>query len=313
MNAKPERTLKTFFPETRILDSPQAGLEGLPIECSHATMKSLLRKFGALVTVLVLALAHTGCAHGEIGSGSRAGTLANAREILSTRRWVDLTHAFSPRTPVWPGFGPASFNPATNQTTGKPFSVEADGFHAMSYSFVGQYGTHIDPPAHFSAGGQTLDQLSVTNMILRLVVFDLTPKLREDPDHALTVSDILDWELVHGRVPPGAFAALRTDMSRHWNSNPRLLQRSPFPGWSLEAIRFLYERRGITANGHESLDTDATDGLESESWLLRAGHWQIEAMANLDQVPATGSLIVVAWPKPEGGLGFPVRAFAILP
>jgi kynurenine formamidase len=35
--------------------------------------------------------------------------------------------------------------------------------------------------------------------------------------------------------------------------------------------------------------------------------------ALLDQVPATGALIVVAWPKPKGGLGFPVRAFAILP
>jgi kynurenine formamidase len=54
-------------------------------------------------------------------------------------------------------------------------------------------------------------------------------------------------------------------------------------------------------------------GATFETWLLRHGHWQIEVMANLDQVPAMGALIVVAWPKPNGGLGFPVRAFAILP
>jgi kynurenine formamidase len=36
-------------------------------------------------------------------------------------------------------------------------------------------------------------------------------------------------------------------------------------------------------------------------------------MANLDKVPATGALIVVTWPKPAQGLGFPARAFAILP
>jgi kynurenine formamidase len=36
-------------------------------------------------------------------------------------------------------------------------------------------------------------------------------------------------------------------------------------------------------------------------------------MANLDQVPATGALIVVTWPKVKDGLGFPARAFAILP
>lgn len=57
---------------------------------------------------------------------------------------------------------------------------------------VGQYGTHVDPPAHFAAQGQTPDQLSVTNMILRLVVFNLTPWLRQDPNLALTVSDILE-------------------------------------------------------------------------------------------------------------------------
>jgi kynurenine formamidase len=36
-------------------------------------------------------------------------------------------------------------------------------------------------------------------------------------------------------------------------------------------------------------------------------------MDNLDKVPATGALIVVTWPKPKHGLGFPARAFAILP
>ncbi|HIB68273.1 MAG TPA: cyclase family protein, partial [Phycisphaerales bacterium] len=84
-------------------------------------------------------------------------------------------------------------------------------------------------------------------------------------------------------------------------------------GWSLEAIKFLYQERGLVANGHESMDTDNTPNLESEVWLLQNGHWQIEVMANLDQVPETGALIVVSWPKPKGGLGFPARAFAILP
>jgi kynurenine formamidase len=36
-------------------------------------------------------------------------------------------------------------------------------------------------------------------------------------------------------------------------------------------------------------------------------------MANLDKVPPTGALIVVSWPKVRDGLGFPARAFAILP
>lgn len=181
------------------------------------------------------------------------------------------------------------------------------------YTLVGQYGTHVDPPAHFSANGQTLDELPVKDMILPLVVFDITPILAEEPNHALTVDDIEAWEQLHGRVPEGSFAALRTDMSKDWDMNPEYFERHPFPGWSLEAVEFLYNQRGVVATGHESLDADVTEDMQSETWLLRDGHWQIEAMTNLDQVPATGALLVASWPKPKDGLGFPARVFAILP
>lgn len=183
---------------------------------------------------------------------------------------------------------------------------------ASVYSLVGEYGAHIDPPAHFDSSGSTIDELPLKQMILPLVV-DITPVLAKDPNHALTVADIQDWELRHGRVPPGCFTALRTGMDKDWNTNAQRFERYPFPAWSLAAIQFLYEQRHIIANGHESLDTDKTKSLDSEKWLLTHGHWQIEAMAHLDQVPATGALIVVTWPKVRRGLGFPARAFAILP
>jgi kynurenine formamidase len=53
--------------------------------------------------------------------------------------------------------------------------------------------------------------------------------------------------------------------------------------------------------------------MDSETYILQHGHYQIEVMANLDKVPPTGALIVVSWPKVRDGLGFPARAFAILP
>ena len=102
-------------------------------------------------------------------------------------------------------------------------------------------------------------------------------------------------------------------MYKDWDTNPERFERASFPAWSFEAIKFLYEERGIVANGHESMDTDTSEDLKSEKWLLTHGHWQIEVMAHLDEVPATGALIVVTWPKPKHGLGFPARAFAILP
>ena len=244
---------------------------------------------------------------------SAPNSLAEAWRIISSKKFIDLTHAFSPTTPVWSGFGPATFAPAANPGTAQPYTIENDGHRSIRYTLVGQYGTHIDPPAHFAPHGKTLDELPVNNMILPLVVFDITVRLQDHPNYALTTDDILAWEKIHGRVPSGAFAALRTDMHKDWDANPERFKREPFPAWSLEPIQFLYDQRTITANGHESMDTDITPEMKSESWLLHHGHWQIECMANLDQVPATGALLVVTWPKPKGGLGFPARAFAILP
>jgi kynurenine formamidase len=240
-------------------------------------------------------------------------SLAAAYKIISSKQFVDLTHSFSPLTPVWKGFGPATFSAAADPAIGRPYTINQDGFRAFFYSLVGQYGTHVDPPAHFDRNGKTMDEIPLKQMILPLVVFDITPMLKKDPNHALTVDDIKVWEAAHGRVPAGSFAALRTDMSKDWSTNPQRFKRYPFPAWSLQAIKFLYEERHIVANGHESMDTDTTPNLESERWLLDHGHWQTEVMTNLDKVPATGALIVVTWPKPKHGLGFPARAFAILP
>ena len=246
-------------------------------------------------------------------AGSQGNSLAKAYRIIASKQFVDLTHSFGPLTPVWKGFGPATFSAASDPETGRPYTIEKDGFRVFFYSMVGQYGTHVDPPAHFDPDGETMDQIPLKQMILPLVVFDMTPMLKTDPNHALSVDDIKAWEHNHGRVPAGSFAAVRTDMYKDWDTNQQRFKRAPFPAWSLDAIRFLYEQRGIVANGHESMDTDATDDLKSEAWVLKHGHWQIEVMANLDKVPATGALIVVTWPKPEHGLGFPARAFAILP
>jgi len=271
-------------------------------------MKHTTRPLSVLLLALAVSLTSTAS-----GAAGKPGSLADALQIIQGKEFVDLTHSFSPTTPVWGGFGQATMSAAADPKTHRPYTIEKDGFRSIFYSMVGQYGTHIDPPAHFSADGATMDQIPIKQMILPLIVFDMTPLLQTEPNHALTVDDIRAWEKVHGPVPAGAFAALRTDMYKDWDTNPEHFKRSPFPAWSLAAIKFLFDERKVTAVGHESLDTDTSDSMESETWLLKQNHFQIEVMANLDKVPATGAVIVVAWPKVENGFGFPVRAFAILP
>jgi kynurenine formamidase len=271
-------------------------------------MKLRIRILSASLLALAVGLTST-----TTSAAGKQDSLADALRIIQGKEFVDLTHSFSPTTPVWGGFGQATMSAASDPKTHRPYTIEKDGFRSIVYSMVGQYGTHIDPPAHFSADGMTMDQIPVKQMILPLVVFDMTPMLKTEPNHALTVDDIKAWEKVHGPVPAGAFVALRTDMYKDWDSNPEQFKRSPFPAWSLAAIKFLFDERKVTAIGHESLDTDTSESMESETWLLKQNHFQIEVMANLDKIPATGAVIVVAWPKVENGFGFPARAFAILP
>jgi kynurenine formamidase len=158
--------------------------------------------------------------------------LARAYQTIASKTFVDLTHSFGPDTPVWSGFGQAKFSPAADPKTHEPYTIPKDGFRTTYYEMVGQYGTHVDPPAHFAKNGITMDKIPLKQMILPLVVLDDTPYLAKDPNHAFSIDDLKAWERRHGRVPKGAFAALRTDMYKDWDADPERFKRSPFPAWA---------------------------------------------------------------------------------
>ena len=63
-------------------------------------------------------------------------------------------------------------------------------------------------------------------------------------------------------------------------------------------------------NSAPGLATSRQD-FSLETYVLEQGRWQIELMASLDGLPESGAAIVAAWPKPQGGSGFPARVFAI--
>ena len=91
------------------------------------------------------------------------------------------------------------------------------------------------------------------------------------------------------------------------------------PGWSLEALKYIYEVRNAAANGHETLDTDASTvaaaagDLVCERYVLSQGKLQIEVLNNLDKVAPVGALLLAAWPNIEQATGLPVRVLAITP
>ena len=58
----------------------------------------------------------------------------------------------------------------------------APDFFSELFTHVGQWGTHVDPPAHFVKGLRTVDQIDPKEMILALVVIDVHGEAAANPD-----------------------------------------------------------------------------------------------------------------------------------
>src|SRR5215813_15115346 len=123
-----------------------------------------------------------------ISIASAQTDLARAYRVIVSKQFVDLTHSFGTDTPVWSGFGQAKMTPAADPATKRPYTLAQDGFHTTYYEMVGQYGTHVDPPAHFDEHGATMDKIPLKQMILPLIVLDDTPYLARDPNHAFSLA-----------------------------------------------------------------------------------------------------------------------------
>ncbi|MEW6444246.1 MAG: cyclase family protein [bacterium] len=240
---------------------------------------------------------------------------------LQSKQFVDLTHAFYPGIPHWPGFD--SEERTTTYHYDEGIGKKGFGFLAHEYKIPGQWGTHVDPPAHFIKGKRFLDEVAVKEMLLPLVVLDVSGKVKSNPDYQVTMEDVRAWEAKHGKIPAGSFVALRSDWSKRWPDPDKMRNAdgkgvAHYPGWSKEVLTYLYEGQGITASGHETTDTDpgvatSKGDYSLETYILSQDKYQIELLANLDQVPEYGAIAVVAFPKPKKGSGFPARVFAILP
>lgn len=245
--------------------------------------------------------------------------LWNALENAKHYKWVELSHSLNNDSPYWSGMPINSVELSkTIFDWGNPI-LECQ---IQSFRFPGQFGTHIDFPGHFAKGAALSEKYDVHNLIFPLVVIDITEQVKKDVHYAVTADDIRAYEKQYGEIPDGAFVALRTDWSKNWPDMNALSGAAEdgsenFPGWSLEALKYIYETRNAAANGHETLDTDASavaaaaGDLVCERYVLEQNKIQVEVLSNLDQVTPAGAVLIVSYPRFEGATGLPARVWAI--
>jgi kynurenine formamidase len=132
-------------------------------------------------------------------SENAAASLWKIQKVLASKKYVDLTHEFAPGIPRWPGF-PDETRKTIYWYDKRPDTLSA-GFFSELFTHVGQWGTHVDPPAHFIKGLRTVDQIDPKEMILPLVVVDVHEEAAKNSDYTFSLDRVKKWEKITGRSP----------------------------------------------------------------------------------------------------------------
>ncbi|HXJ18431.1 MAG TPA: cyclase family protein [Candidatus Polarisedimenticolia bacterium] len=275
-----------------------------------------MRKKKAIALAALITVAAVALAKGRQASTQRAtatGTVAQLAGIAAGRtRVIDMTYTINGKLPAWPGDN-RTFEAQVVATPQK------EGYFARSFWMLEHYGTHLDAPAHFPPGKTTLDQLPVSHFFGPAVVIDVRAEAAKNADYRLTSARVKKWEAAHGRIPAGAIVLLRTGWASRWPDQGRYRNMDAqgamhFPGFSVDGAKLLIAR-GAVGLGIDTLSVDygPSKDFEVHRVDLPAGLYNLENLANLDQLPEIGAYLIVAPIKIEGGSGGPVRVFAILP
>jgi kynurenine formamidase len=235
-------------------------------------------------------------------------------------RFVSLSHVLTPDAPLWKGFPPGTkFERGSGRLDDKapyaPFTYETTGLETTAYVFsADQLGTQLDPPAHWHQCFPGIDELPPTLALRKLAVISVADKVQSDANYHLSADDVRGWEKTNGQIPAGSVVMVRSDWSKRWPDAARFQPADrKFPGVALEALKLLHLERRILLHGHEPIDTDSTPTLIGEDWLMNNGYMQAEGVANLDQVPATGALVAIGFPRFQGGTGSFASFTAVCP
>ena len=240
-------------------------------------------------------------------------------------RVVDLTQTLAPEFPS------ISLPPEMGQAW--PFRIEevsryderGPAWYWNNFSCGEHTGTHFDAPIHWISGKDlphnATDSIPAERFIGPACVVDCSKEAAQDPDFLLTKPLLLEWEKKHGRIPPRAWLLMRTDWSKR--EDPVAYQNfdeegQHTPGPDVEAVKFLVAERDVLGFGTESIGTDAGQAYHLRPpypchyYMHGAGRYGLQCLANLDQLPPTGAIVIAAPLKIRNGSGSPLRVLALV-
>jgi len=230
---------------------------------------------------------------------------------INASKAVDLTQPLYKGMPFWPGTEPIQIDRLADYD---------QGYRMHKFTMWENIGTHVDSPSHFAAGKgmRTIDQLSVNQLIVPIVVINVQDKTATDDDYQLSIEDIQNWESKHGQIKKGRLVLMNTGWYRKFSDPKAYVNQDEagvlhFPGYSVAAAQLLLER-GIAGIGIDTLSLDPGNDLSFpvHNVILGANKFQIENMNNLDALPMTGAIAVIGVLPIREGSQAQARIFALI-
>lgn len=255
--------------------------------------------------------------------------LAQLGAMLSTGgiKVVDCSGRLGPSTPILQL--PEDFAKNTPKVEIHKISeYDEDGpFFAWNWLVLGEHsGTHFDAPHHWITGkdypdGYT-DTLDVNRLIAPVNVIDCSKETAENEDFLLTADGVKAWEAEHGEIGAGEWVVMRTDWDKRAENEEKFLNANETgphsPGPTPDCVEYLLSKK-IVGWGSQCIGTDAgqAGGMDppypAHNLLHKENCFGLASLANLDQLPAKGAILIAAPLKIERGTGSPIRALALVP
>jgi kynurenine formamidase len=240
-------------------------------------------------------------------------------------RVIDLTQPLKASTPVIqlpPQFAPSQSFEVKEISR---YNERGPAWYWNNISLGEHTGTHFDAPIHWITGkdfpdGAT-DTIPVERFVAPVCVINCAREVRKDEKFLLMPKHIKAWEKKHGKIPKGSWVLMRTDWSRRTDAKDfhNMKDDGPHvPGPSADAIRFLIAERDVLGWGVEAIGTDAGQAFGFEppfpahALMHGANKLGLASLCNLDQLPATGALLIAPPLKIERGSGSPLRVLALV-
>ena len=209
---------------------------------------------------------------------------------------IDLTLTISKSIPSFPGSPEPQFISWS--------SLKEDGYNLELLFLSSHTGTHIDAPYHFTEKGKKIHEIPLKRLTGNATLI----KLRKNRNEAISKSDIINYEKIHGKIHDHSSIFFFTGWEKNLKKHNYFTEN---PGLNNLAAKYLASKKtNLVGIDSPSIDLGNDDSFSVHHILAKNDVLIVENLANLNRIFTNSFNFVILPLKLKGATGSPVRAIA---